>query len=70
MKWININKRMPDIGQEVLIRIPVCGVFNIENGVYRGEGVFSGAWCTLRGVGHSYKVTHWISRPCGDGIDD
>jgi hypothetical protein len=63
MKWVDVDNEMPDIDQEVLILIPVANRSNIENGVYRGNGVFSGAWCTRRGEGQSYKVSHWMPRP-------
>lgn len=63
MEWINIEDRLPEVGQETLIRIPVCNHFNIENGKYTGSGSWVGAWCDRRGVDASYKVTHWMSRP-------
>jgi len=63
MEWINCSDAYPNVGQEVLIRIPVCSHHNIENGKYRGEGVFIGAWCNSRGVSCAYKVTHWMPLP-------
>lgn len=47
MKWVSISKRMPDIGQEVLILLEVGG--NIERGKYLGDGDFSSNWCDRRG---------------------
>jgi hypothetical protein len=61
--WIKCSERYPDIGKEVLIRIPVCEKFNIENAKYRGEGEFLGAWFDTRGKGRPYKVTHWMPLP-------
>lgn len=61
--WVKCSDRMPEIGQEVLIRIPVCEHFNIENGTYKGNGKFSGAWCSTRGEGCAYRVTEWMPLP-------
>jgi len=61
--WIKCSDRMPDIGDGVLIRIPVCDHFNIENAKYQGEGKFLGAWCSMRGAGCAYKVTEWMPLP-------
>ncbi|WP_404997989.1 DUF551 domain-containing protein [Erwinia persicina] len=63
MEWIKCSDAYPDVGQEVLIRIPVCGYNNIENGKYKGEGVFVGCWCGSRGKGCSYIVSHWMPLP-------
>lgn len=63
MEWIKCSDDYPDIGQEVLILIPVCNKFNIENGKYEGNGQFLGAWFDTRGKGRPYKVTHWMPRP-------
>ena len=57
--WISVDEEMPEIGNEVLIRIPVAGYFNIENAKYKGEGVFIGAWCSNRGKDCGYTVSHW-----------
>ena len=62
-KWISVDVRLPELHQKVLIRIPVCEYFNIENGEYKGGGEFSGAWCDRRGKGHCYSVTHWMPLP-------
>lgn len=62
-KWISVKDMVPETGVEVLIRIPVCGYFNVENGSYRGEGKWYGAWCSSRGEGYAYKVTHWAEMP-------
>ena len=61
--WIKCSERYPEVGQEVLIRIPVCEKFNIENGKYEGDGQFLGAWFDKRGKGRPYKVTHWMPLP-------
>lgn len=61
--WTGIEDGMPEIGQKVLIEIPVCGHFNIENGEYIGGGVFYGAWCSKRGNGECYKVSRWMPIP-------
>lgn len=61
--WIKCSERYPEVGQEVLIRIPVCEKFNIENGKYEGDGRFLGAWFDTRGKGRPYKVTHWMPLP-------
>lgn len=62
-QWVKCSERMPEIGEKVLIRIPVCGYWNVENGEYRGEGVWSGAWCSTRGDGKCYKVMQWAPLP-------
>ena len=61
MKWTSINKRMPDIGQKVIILIDVGD--NIEQGEYIGKGNFKANWCSRKGKLHCYKVTHWMPRP-------
>lgn len=61
--WISVDDRFPEIGQQCLIEIPVCDNFNIENGKYKGSGVWIGAWCDSRGNGCPYKVTRWMPRP-------
>lgn len=60
--WINIDEQLPKIGQECLIEIPVCAGFNIENGRYKGNGAWVGAWCSERGNGCCYKVSRWMPR--------
>jgi len=62
-EWISVDDRLPEIGTEALIRIPVCSHFNIENSTYKGDEVFVGAWCDRRGKGYSYTVTHWQPLP-------
>lgn len=61
--WIKCSERLPEVGAEVLIRIPVCGHWNVELGYYRGGGVWYGGWCSSHGVGHCYKVTQWADTP-------
>lgn len=61
-EWISVDDRFPEIGQQCLIEIPVCDNFNIENGKYKGSGVWIGAWCDSRGNGCPYKVTRWMPR--------
>lgn len=63
IQFIDVNESLPDIDVEVLIRIPVYETFNVENGKYRGDGNWDGAWCTSRGKDHCYKVTHWAPMP-------
>lgn len=62
-QWIKCSERMPHVGAKVLIRIPVCGYFNVENGEYCGGGEWYGAWCSSRGEGHCYKVVQWAELP-------
>lgn len=62
-KWIKCSDELPEVGRQVLIRIPVCGHWNVENGEYRGEGNWSGAWCSSRGEDHCYKVWQWAPLP-------
>lgn len=61
--WISVDDKLPEIGQQCLIEIQVCDNFNIENGKYKGNGVWVGAWCDSRGNGCPYKVTRWMPRP-------
>ena len=63
MKWISVEDRLPNVGQETLIRIPVATRFNVENGSYKGNGTWLGAWCDRRGPSSAYKVTHWMPLP-------
>jgi hypothetical protein len=57
---ISIIDGMPEVGQVCLIKIPVASRYNIENGTYKGDGVWVGAWMDNRGVGCSYKVSEWM----------
>lgn len=61
--WIKCSEQLPGIGVEVLIRIPVCGHWNVEGGSYRGDGVWYGAWCSTRGKDKCYKVLEWAPMP-------
>jgi hypothetical protein len=63
MKWVNVDNDMPYIDQKVLILIPVGAGSNIESGIYRGNGIFGGAWCCSRGRGQTYTVSHWMPIP-------
>lgn len=62
-KWIKCSERMPEIGVEVLIRIPICVHWNVEGGTYQGDGVWYGAFCSTRGKEKCYKVTQWAEAP-------
>lgn len=62
-EWIKCSDRLPEVGLEVLIRIPVGKHFIVENGSYRGDGLWWGAWCSSHGEGHCYKVTQWATMP-------
>lgn len=62
-QWIKCSEQLPEIGAPCLIRIPVCGHFNVEGGSYRGDGLWYGAWCATHGTGKSYKVTQWAPLP-------
>jgi hypothetical protein len=62
-EWISVNERLPAVGQDVLILIPVCGRYNIEGGTYKGDGQFYGAWCSTRGKDCAYGVSHWMTAP-------
>lgn len=61
--WIKCSEQLPEIGKEVLIRIPTCGHWNVEGGSYQGDGVWHGAFCSTRGDGKCYKVTQWAEAP-------
>jgi hypothetical protein len=67
-KWISVDDEMPELGQKVLVRIPVCKSFEIEGGEYRGDGKFLGAWCNCRGRSSHYQVSHWM--PCPEMPED
>lgn len=63
---ISIQDRLPEIGQECLIEIPVCNKFNIESARYKGDGIWVGAWYDFRGKGCNYKVARWMPSPISD----
>lgn len=51
-------------GVEVLMRISCINHFNIESGVYKGHGLWLGAWRDTYGrKGSSYQVAHWMPLP-------
>lgn len=62
-RWVKCSDKLPEIGVQVLIRIPVCGHFEVESGSYRGEGRWHGGWCGIHGEGKAYKVTQWAPMP-------
>jgi hypothetical protein len=49
MQWIKCSERMPDVGEQVLIRISCSEHFNIENGRYKGDGLWAGCWFNVYG---------------------
>ncbi|WP_338561799.1 DUF551 domain-containing protein [Erwinia sp. E_sp_B04_7] len=61
--WVKCGVDYPKVGEDVLIRIPVCESFNIESGKYIGDGLFLGAWFDTRGKGKAYDVSHWMPLP-------
>lgn len=63
MEWVKCSNGYPNIGDEVLIRIPVCEHYNVENSRYKGDGKFVGAWFSTRGLGCAYDVSHWMPMP-------
>ena len=67
-RLISIEDRMPEIGQECLIEIPVCDKFNLESARYKGNGVWVGAWCDFRGKGCTYNVTRWMPSPISNSV--
>ena len=68
MNWIDVDKELPDIGKWVLIRV-VCGdYFNIEQGMYRGDGNWMNCWCATRNK-DLYPITHWMPLPAPPSND-
>ena len=64
MQWIKCSERMPDVGEQVLIRISCSEHFNIENGRYKGDGLWVGCWFHVYGKkGSPYQVSHWMPLP-------
>lgn len=62
--WIPCSERMPEIGEEVLVRISCNDHFNIESGKYKGDGLWLGCWFSTYGKkGSPYQVTHWMPLP-------
>jgi hypothetical protein len=61
--WIKCSDQLPEVGVECLLRIPVCGHWNVEGGKYMGDGRWRGAWCATHGEGKSYKVFQWAEIP-------
>ncbi len=62
--WIPCGERMPEIGEEVLMRISCNDHFNIESGKYKGDGLWLGCWFSTYGKkGGPYQVTHWMLIP-------
>lgn len=63
-EWIKCSDMFPQEGVEVLIRISCNDHFNIENGIYKGGGLWRGAWCDTYGKnGSAYQVAHWMPLP-------
>ncbi|WP_105611896.1 DUF551 domain-containing protein [Cronobacter malonaticus] len=62
--WIPCSERMPEDGEEVLMRISCNDHFNIESGKYKGDGLWLGCWFSTYGKkGSPYQVTHWMPIP-------
>lgn len=63
-EWIKCSERLPKEYVEVLIRISCNDYFNIENGMYKGCGLWLGAWSATYGEkGSGYQVSHWMPLP-------
>lgn len=63
-EWVSIGDTCkPQLGEEVLILIPVCSRHVIESAVYVGDNAFVGAWCSRRGERCTYEVSHWVQAP-------
>ncbi|HHU4043652.1 TPA: DUF551 domain-containing protein [Citrobacter freundii] len=64
MQWIKCSELMPDVGDQVLIRISCNEHFNIENARYNGDGLWVGCWFATFGKKDSpYQVAHWMPLP-------
>ncbi|PUV97503.1 DUF551 domain-containing protein [Cronobacter sakazakii] len=64
MEWIKCSERMPEVGDEVLLRITCNDHFNIESGKYKGNGMWLGCWFATYGKKESsYQVEHWMPLP-------
>lgn len=62
--WIPCSEQMPEVGEEVLMRISCNDHFNIESGKYKGDGLWLGCWFSTYGKkGSPYQVTHWMPIP-------
>ncbi|EOD6737730.1 DUF551 domain-containing protein [Cronobacter sakazakii] len=62
--WIACSERMPEICEEVLMRISCNDHFNIESGKYKGDGLWLGCWFSTYGKkGSPYQVAHWMPIP-------
>lgn len=61
-QWISVKDKLPKEKQWVLIRVACSDYFNVEQGMYRGDGRWMNCWCANR---HNdlYPVTHWMPLP-------
>ena len=58
-QWISVEDSLPKEKKWVLIRVTCSDYFNVEQGMYLGDGKWMNCWCATR---HSdlYPVTHWM----------
>ena len=61
-QWISVKDKLPKEKQWVLIMVTCSDYFNVEQGMYRGDGRWMNCWCANR---HNdlYPVTHWMPLP-------
>ena len=62
--WVNVEERLPEVLEDVLIKIEFNNSVNIESGWYKGDGLWVGCWYTTYNKPDSvYKVTAWAPIP-------
>jgi len=61
-EWIKCSTRLPEISEDVLMRVSCASYFNIEQGSYLGEGRWLNCWLSSRNE-NLYPVTHWQPLP-------
>lgn len=68
-KWIKVEDRLPEIGQEVLMRVKVCNRFVVIEGSRRYEkDEWVDCFCSRKNFKAwdgelCYPVTHWMPLP-------
>lgn len=61
-EWISITDRLPEIGEDILIRVKCSSYYNVEQGLYKGNNEWINCWFSIRNE-NLYRVTHWMPLP-------
>mgnify|MGYP006921365312 CR=1 FL=1 len=62
MNWISVKDKLPEIMEDVLIRVKCLSYYNVEQGCYKGNDEWINCWYSRRNK-NLYPVSHWMPLP-------